>query len=286
MILLPAIAYFIIVKYAPIYGVQLAFKDFRVNKGITGSPWVGLEHFKFILIEETFWNAFKNTIIIAFMKIILAFPIPIILAIMINEVKGNAYKRTLQTIFTFPHFLSWVVLSGIVINILSGSGAVNNLIAQFGGQKINFLMDNRLFRFLLVFSESWKEAGWSSIMYLAAITSIPNELFDAATIDGAGRFQKIRFIIWPGIHFMVIVLLILKIGHTMDSGFMQVLNLYNPSVYKTGDIIDTYVYRITFEKLPDFGFSTAVGLFKGIVNLILLFSSNGIAKIFKQEGIY
>lgn len=285
LLLLPGLVYFAIFKYIPIYGIQLAFKSYDFAAGISGSPWVGLENFKYLFVEPEFWNAFKNTLIISFMKLIVGFPAPIILAVLINELRLRRYKKVLQTIYTFPHFLSWVVMSGIMFTFLASSGAVNNLLAAMGLEKINFFTDKNTFRWLLVFSDIWKEAGWSTIIYIATITSIDPSLYEAAYIDGANRLGKIRYIVWPGLKSVIIVMLILKVGNIMEAGFMQTLNLYNSAVYSVADILDTYVYRLSFQTYTDFGVSTAVGLFKGVTNCILLVTANAVANRFDQQGI-
>lgn len=285
LFLIPVLAYYIIFKYMPIYGIQLAFKDFSIAKGITGSPWVGFEHFERLFKEPDFIRALWNTLIVSMMKILLTFPVPVILAIVINEVCFKRFKKWMQVIYTFPHFLSWVVLAGIIFNLLSNEGAVNNLFAVMGMEKYNFLTNTGTFRFLLVFSDSWKEAGWGTIIYMATITGISPSLYEAAQIDGANRWQKIIHIVWPGIKAVVITMLILRVGRSMEGGFMQVFNLYNPTVYSVADILDTYVYRATFEQIPNFGYSTAVGLFKALINFGMLMSANFIARKLGQKGV-
>ncbi|PRX35616.1 carbohydrate ABC transporter membrane protein 1 (CUT1 family) [Orenia metallireducens] len=285
LMLLPGLLYLFIFKYIPMYGIQLAFKKFMFNKGITGSPWVGLENFRYIFSEAEFWNAVKNTVIIAFMKIGLGFWISVVLAILISELRAPKFKKKLQVVYTFPHFLSWVIVSGIVINLLSNSGAINNLLSILGFERISPLTDKGIFRYLLIYSEVWKEAGWGTILYLAAITGIDPTLYEAATIDGANRWEKIKYITWPSIKGLVVVMLLLSIGQLMNAGFMQIFNMYNPTVYDVADIIDTYVYRITFERAPDFGVSTAVGMFKGVTNLILLLTADKVAKKMGHSGI-
>jgi len=285
LIMLPGIAFFILFRYVPIYGIQLAFKRFDVAAGITASPWIGFENFKRLFIDQEFFFALRNTIIISYMQLVFFFPFPIILAILLNEVMQRRVKRVLQTVYTFPHFLSWVIVAGIMMNFLANDGAVNGLLSLLGADKVSFLTSKSLFRFILMFTLNWKNAGWSTILYLAAITSIDPSLYDAATIDGANRWHKIRYITWPGIQVIVITMLILRVGNMMDAGFDQIMNLYNPTVVDVSDILDTYIYRITFQKTPNFGFSTAVGLFKGLTNCILLLSVNWICKRVSGTGI-
>lgn len=285
LLLLPGLLYFIIFKYVPIYGIQLAFKDYSFAFGITGSPWVGFDNFTYLFSEAQFWNAFKNTLIISFMKLIVAFPVPVILAIFLSEIRWKKYQKIVQTILTFPHFLSWVILSGIMFTFLSNTGVINNMLELSGLPRIEFFTNVKTFRWLLVVSDIWKESGWSTIIYLAAILGVDASLHEAAAIDGANRFQKIWYIVWPEIRSVVVVMFILRVGSVMEAGFMQVLNLYNATVYSVGDILDTYVYRITFQSGLDFGVSTAISLFKGITNCILLITANTIAKKMGEKGI-
>jgi len=268
------------------YGIVLAFKEYHASKGILGSPFIGFKNFEYILKDFEFWQAFKNTLIISFGRIAFQFPVPIILALLINELKEGKYKKFLQTTYTFPHFLSWVIISGIVINILGSDGAINNLLSVLGLEKMLFLAQKKLFRPLLYFTANWKGAGWSSIIYLASISSINPELYEAAKIDGANRFQRMYHITWPGIKSTVVILLILSVGGIMNAGFDQVFNLYNGAVLSVSDIIDTYIYRITFQTGSDFGFSTAVGLFKSVINFLLLVSCDRIVKLMGEEGIF
>ena len=285
MIVLPGMAFFLLFRYVPMYGIQLAFKEFNIVEGITNSPWVGLQQFRQLLIEREFWQALQNTLIISYMQLVLFFPFPIILSLIINEIKPRGYKRVAQTIYTFPHFLSWVIVAGIMMNLLSNNGAINNLLSLFNIQSFGFLTDKKIFRYILIASLSWKEAGWSCILYLAAITNIDPALYEAATIDGANRWHRIRYITWPGIQAIVITTLILRIGHMMDAGFDQIMNIYNLTVLEVSEILDTYIYRITFQRPANFGFSTAVGLFKGVTNAILLVSVNTICKRLSGTGI-
>lgn len=280
LLLLPPLMYYIIFKYVPIYGIILAFKKFHYMKGIVGSPWIGLANFQEIWVLPDFWRAFQNTVILAGMRLLLAFPAPIILALMINEVRFNRFKKISQTIYTFPHFLSWVIISGIMLDLFGGSGAVNAVLEYFGFEKQSLLMNAGTFRSFLVGTDIWKEMGWGTIIYLAAMSGVSPALYEAADIDGANRLQKIRVITWPALTPVITTLLILFIGNVMNTagaGFMQVINLYNPAVYETGDIIDTFVYRRTFMQGASFGSSTAIGLFKSVINCALLFSANRIA---------
>lgn len=295
LLLLPGLAFFVLFSYVPMYGIQLAFKQWSIAKGITGSEWVGLAKFEMLVNDPEFWRAFRNTVTIALLKILFGFPVPIILAILLNELKSRKMQRTLQTIYTFPHFLSWVVVAGIITNLLANDGAVNNLLAVLGllkadpetglPNRVGFLMDPGLFRVLVIFSDFWKESGWSCIIYLAAIAGIDPSLYESAVIDGANRWNKIVSITWPSIMSLACILLVLAVGNIMNAGFDQIFNMYNPPVYDTADIIDTYIFRRSFQVQADFGYTTAVGLFRGVINCALLVSANAIVKKFGQESI-
>ncbi len=286
LLLLPAVAWYAIFCYGPMYGIQLAFKEFMYNKGIWGSPFVGLEKFEYILRDDLFWRAFRNTVAISFGSILITFPVPILLALLINEMSEGRFKKTLQTIFTLPHFFSWIIISGIVLNLFNHNGAINNLLALAGLERVAFLGIPTLFRPLLYGTSIWKEAGWGTIIYLAAISSIDPTLYEAAVVDGANRYHRMRYITWPGIKTTVVILLILSVGGIMNAGFDQVFNLYNPAVYEKGDIIDTYIYRVTFQSIADFGFSTAVGMFKSVINFVLLLAANRFARFFDSGRIF
>ena len=271
------------------YGIQLAFKDY-VIKGIAASPWNNFEHFKYMMTEPEFLPALRNTLIISFYRILFGFPFPILLAIMINEVYMPRYKRVLQTIYTFPHFLTWVVMAGIMLNLLGSTGMVRKVAEIFVpgiGDNWNLLYNKAAFRSLLVISDIWKEAGWGTIIYLAAIAGIDQSLYEAATIDGCNRWQKIWYITLPGIVNMIAIQFVLRVGAVMEGGFDQIFNLYKPPVYETGDIIDTYIYRLSFVENTgvDMGFTTAVGLFKNVINFILLMVANFVTKALGQETV-
>lgn len=285
LLFLPCLVFLIVFRYAPMYGVSLAFKNYDLSGGVLGSPWVGFENFKYIFGESEFWRVVFNTIEISFQKILITFPMPILIAILLNELALNKYRRVLQTIYTFPHFISWIIISGVMFNLLGYQGMVNNTLDILGFNKIQFFSTPALFRPILYISSIIKESGYTCIIYLAAIVSINPELYEAATVDGANRFQKIRHIIWPGIRSTAFVLLILAAGNVMNGGFEQIFNLYNPTTYEVGDIIDTYVYRLTFEQTPNYGVSTAVGLFKSVINFILVITANKITKMLGEDGI-
>lgn len=283
---IPAIVYYFIFAYFPMYGSLLAFKEFSYMDGILGGKWVGLKYFKEIFSDSLFLKSFANTLIISMGRIVFEFPAPIILALFMNEIGKVRLKRFFQTVYTFPHFISWIVVAGVMMNILSDAGVLNQVIITLGGQKVSLLTEPRIFRGLLYITDNWKEAGWGTIIYLAAIAGIPPELYEAANIDGAKRLHMIRYITWPAICSVTGILLILSIGNFMNAGFDQILNMYNPIVYNVSDIIDTYVYRRTFVTGLDFSSSTAIGLFKSVINVILLYLANFIVKRTSGEGIF
>lgn len=286
LILLPLLLFYIIFMYKPMYGITIAFKEFNFRKGITASPWAGFKYFNEMFVLPDFWRAFKNSLIIAFGRIIIEFPIPIILALIINEIRYSKLKRFYQTVFTFPHFLSWIIISGIAINFFGNSGVLNGILVQLGFEKTSLLTSTKAFRGILYGTSIWKEAGWGTIIYLATIAGINPNLYEAAKIDGANKFQQLKAITWPALTGTVVLLLILKIGQTMNlGGFDQVFNMYNSAVYEVADILDTYVYRRTFALGASFSSSAAVGLFKSVINCILLLSCHLVSKRLGKGGI-
>ncbi len=280
------LAYFLVFHYAPMGGIVLAFKKYNARLGIWGSTWIGLDHFKRIFVTPGAVAAIKNTFEINLARLFFQFPMPILLALLINEMRGTKIKRIYQTIFTFPHFLSWVVVSTILMNFLANSGMVNAIIASIGGTKYNFLSDEKLFRPLLYITQNWKEMGWSSIIYIAAISSIDLSLYEAATVDGASRLKQAWHVTLPGIKATIITLFILQVGRIMNSGFEQIFYMQNPGVKSVSDILDTYIYSITFDAVPNYGFSTAVGLFKSMINLFMLLFANAIIKRLNGTGMF
>ncbi len=288
LMFLPVLLYFIIFKYIPMGGIVIAFKDFKISRGIWGSEWVGFQNFAIAFRTSTFLRSMRNTLIISGLKLVIGFPAPILLALMLNEVTHKRYQRAVQTISYLPHFLSWVVLAGMFQQLLSpNNGAVNYLLKHlFGRQEpIFFLGDNSYFRGTLIATDIWKNVGWSSIIYLATIAGIDPALYEAASCDGATRFQCTFFITLPLLAPTIVVMLILNVGSIMDAGFDQIFNLYNSAVYDSADIIDTYVYRIGINDM-NYDMSTAVGLFKNIVGFILVVGTNQIAKRISGEGIW
>lgn len=286
LMFLPVAIYFLVFHYAPMYGVTLAFKDFNITKGILGSPWVGLKHFKILMGTTTFTRALRNTIIISFAKLIFGFPMPIILALMLNELRNIHFKKVVQTISYLPHFLSWVILAGMFMQFLSPSnGFVNHIISSFGAKPIFFMADNKWIRPVLVITDIWKGMGWGSVVYLATIAGISPELYEAAECDGANTFQKMFKITLPLLAPTIAVIFILNVGGIMNAGFDQVFNMYSTSVYETTDILDTYVYRTGLGSMQ-YSMATAVGLFKNVIGFALVIASNFVSKKLSGSGIW
>lgn len=284
LLLLPSVAITLIFDFGPLYGLTLAFKEFNAGLGILGSPWVGLDVFKKVVTDSYFWYVFWNTIKISILFIIFSFPMPILVALFFNELRSAKLQKTLQTIYTFPHFLSWIILSGIFINFLDINGPLNAFLGFFGMDKVLFLGEKNLFIPILIITSIWKTAGWSSIVYLAAIAGIDAELYEAADLDGASRWQKMFYITIPSIATTICMLLVLQIGGLINSHFDQIFNMSNPVVAEVADTIGVYTYRITFlSSASDFSFTTAVGLFTSIINFMLLTIANVFSK--KVQGV-
>ena len=286
LMLILVIAYYLVFHYVPMYGAQIAFKDYKFNLGIIRSPWVGFEHFQYLFSLRSFKEIFRNTILISTYKLLFGFPAPIILAILLNELRIIPYKKAVQTISYLPHFLSWVILGAIFTQLLSPStGAVNILLTKLGFEPIFFLGDKSWFRSVLVFTSVWKGVGWGSIIYLASIAGINPEIYEAAIVDGAGRMRRIWHVTLPGLTPVITILLIFAIGRLTLDDFDQIFNLYNPSVYSVGDVISTYTYRKGLIELQ-YSFSAAVGLFQNVISLALIVIVNWVTKRFNEYGIW
>lgn len=271
LMLLPAVIILFVYDYLPMAGLVIAFQKFVPAKGLFGKQkWVGLDNFTYFFNMPEFERVLVNTLTIAVLKIIVGLVVPVIVALLLNELGNKFVKRSIQTMIYLPHFLSWVILGGILINILSPqSGIVNQLLGMVGVKPIFFLGDNKWFRFTLIVTHEWKEFGWGTIIYLAALTGIDQNLYEAAHIDGANRIQQTRYITIPGISHIIIMMLVMSLGKILNAGFDQVFNLYSPVVYESGDIIDTMVYRVGLIQ-AQFGLSTAIGMFKSVISLILI----------------
>ncbi len=286
LLMIPGVAYFIIFRYLPLWNAQIAFKDFKPLLGVFDSPFAGFKHFTTFFNSFYFEQLIGNTLIFSVAKLILGMPIAIILAICIYESLFKGFARFVQTISYLPHFLSWVIMFGILLVILSpGDGLINQIIKSTGGEPIPFMTSPKWFRGVIVLSDVWKETGWSTIIYLASLMSIDPTLFEAAAVDGASRIQRIWHISMPGIASTIVVVTLLRLGNILDAGFQQVFVLYSLPVYSVSDILDTWVYR---QGILEFQFSlaTAVGLFKGAIGLVLVLVSNKLAKKFAGSGLY
>lgn len=284
--LVPGLIFLLLLKYSPMYGLVIAFQDFSIFKGIGDSPWVGMKHFEKLFINDQFLSVLSNTIIISLYKLVVLFPAPIIVAILLNEIRKMAFKRIIQSVIYLPHFISWVIISGLFLNLLSlNDGIVNTLIERLGGERIAFFMDQSVFRSLLVATEGWKEIGWGTIIYLAAITGIDPELYEAAKIDGANRLRQMLHITLPGIFSTIVLMFILRLGNMLEAGTEQILVMYNPVVYDVSDVIGTYVYRVGIGA-SDYSFSTAVGMFESVVAFVLVISGNALCKKFLGRSIW
>lgn len=286
LLLIPGILTLLLFKYTPMYGLIIAFQDFNIFKGIMASEWVGLDNFARLFSTPEFVNVFKNTLIISISKVLFLFPLPILMALLMNEIKNLLFKKTVQTVIYLPHFISWVIVYGLFVNLLSANdGIINTIITSLGGKPIAFFMDSSVFRPLLVFTEGWKETGWSTIVYLAAITGIDQEQYEAARIDGASKFQQIKSITLPGIAPTIVLMFILRLGSILEAGTEQIMVMYNPTVYNVADVIGTYVVRVGLGTM-DYSFSTAVGLFNSVVAFILVVTGNYLAKKYTEKGIW
>ncbi|WP_375295506.1 ABC transporter permease [Paenibacillus doosanensis] len=286
LLALPGILFFLIFKYVPMWGVLISFQNYSPYQGLLHSPWVGFEHFARFFANPDFLKLFRNTLGINVMNLVLFFPLPILLSVLLNELKQQTFKKTVQTIVYLPHFFSWVIIVGITFLMLSHSeGVINKMLQSAGWSQIDFLTNPRYFWLLLTAQTIWKDAGWGTIIFLAAIAGIDPQLYEAAKMDGAGRLRQIWHITLPCIRNVVVILLILRIGHMMDVGFEQVFLMMNGAVSDVADVFETYVYRVGI-KQGQFSYSTAIGLFKSLVGLILVVAANKAAKKMGEEGVY
>lgn len=285
-LLIPGLLYLFVFKYIPMYGIIIAFKDFNIIQGIWKSDWIGLLNFEILFKSKDFYKVLANSLVLSFYQILWGFPVPIILSLMLNEVRSMAFKRISQTILYFPHFISWVIICGMIMNFLSPStGVVNHIIQALGGEPVPFLLRPEYFRSIIVTAEIWKGAGWGTIVYLGAIASVPPELYESAKVDGANRMQNILYITLPSILSTIVVLLIMNLGSVLSNGFEQIFLLYNPATYETADVFETYTYRIGLQS-GRFSYSTAVGLFKSVVGFILVLGSNWLSRRVNEKSIW
>lgn len=285
IMLIPVLLYFAVFHYFPMYGASIAFKEFSPRLGIMGSPWAGWEHFESFFNGIYLWRVVKNTLLISFYELLFGFPAPIILALLLNEVRKTAFKRTVQTITYMPHFISLVVVCGIIKEFTMSDGLINDILAFFGWERVSLLLESEYFRTLFVTSGIWQNIGWGTIIYLAALAGIDQEQYEAAKIDGANRWRQMLNVTLPGIMPTIIILFILEIGRLMNVGSEKIILLYNPSTYDTADVISSYVYRVGLQEF-NYSFSSAVGLFNSAINFTLVIGSNWLSRRMNKTSLW
>ncbi len=286
LLLLPVFAYYIIFHFVPMYGVVMAFTDYNIFAGIRGSEWVGLSNFRVMFRNDEFFIVLRNTVMLNVISLLVAFPAPLILALLLNEVRNRRFKRTVQGIVYLPHFLSWVVVSGLIISVLSpSSGLVNNIIRSFGGDSIYFMTDRVWWVGIYQLSGVWKDVGWGTIIFLAALSAVDPNLYDAAMIDGASRWHRLKHVTIPGITPTILVVFLLSVGNVMTISFDRPFLLGNPMVLDVSDVISTYVYRVGLLNV-DYSYAAAVGLFQSVVNFVFLLTANWLSNRIKGEGLF
>lgn len=284
VMILPGIVFYIVFKYIPLLGSIIAFQDYQIFKGLWHSPWVGLDNFRFLFSYQDFYQVLRNTALIAFYQLVFGFPAPIILALLFNEIRSLIAKKTVQSLFYLPHFLSWVVVGGIVFELLSTQGIVNAIRDLFGLEPILFMQEEKHFRLIVVLSSIWKEVGWGTIIYLAAIAGINPNLYEAAVVDGANRWKQTIYITIPMLFPTILVLFLLNIGNFLELGFDQIFNLLTPMTYAVGDIIETYVYRAGVLQ-GQYSLTTAIGIFQSVIGFTLLWIFNRFARK-SEQGLW
>ena len=286
LLLLPGLALILLFCYVPMYGVSIAFQEFSIFKGFQDSPWVGLLQFERLFRTPSFPYVIRNTLLISLYKLLFGFPAPIVLALLLNEMRSTFYKRFTQTILYLPYFISWVIMAGLIQTFLSPSnGVINDLIRMTGGEPVNFLIEKGMFRSILVITDIYKNVGWGTIIYLAALSGVPLGLYEAAMLDGASKWRQAWHITLPSIRNVVVIMLILSLGNILNAGFDQVFLLYNPPVYEVADIIDTFVYRKGIVETR-YSLVTAAGLFKSLISLLLIVGANKLAHWIGDEGVW
>jgi putative aldouronate transport system permease protein len=286
LLIFPVLLYYLVFHYIPMYGIIIAFKKFQPMKGILGSAWVGFHYFQQFFNSVYFWRLLKNTVLLSVYSLVWGFPVPILFALLLNELKESVFKKLVQTISYLPHFISVVVIVGMVVNFTSiQGGIINQALGWFGVQPVNFLGESGWFRSIYVSSSIWQGFGWSSIIYLAAIAGIDPQLYEAAEMDGAGRLRKIWNITLPCLMPTIAILFILNVGNLMDVGFEKIILLYNPATYETADVISTFVYRQGIQQ-ANYSYSTAIGLFNNVINLILLIGVNRLTKKLSETSLW
>ncbi|TVY09438.1 ABC transporter permease [Paenibacillus cremeus] len=286
LMVLPGVLYFLIFKYVPMYGLTMAFQDYKPHIGMMDSPWVGLKHFQRFFGEDQFWQLLRNTALLAVYNMVFFFPLPIVLALMMNEVRRERFKRFVQTLVYIPHFVSWVVVVGIFYMLFTTEGgAVNELLFALTGNKVQFLLEPGWFRTMIISQSIWKEVGWGTVIFLAALSGVDLQLYEAARMDGANRWRQLWHITLPAIRSTIVILLILRLGTFLDSGFEHIYLMLAPTNREVGEVFDTYVYVKGLTQ-AQYSYSAAVGMFKSVVGLVLVLGSNWLAKRFGQEGVY
>jgi putative aldouronate transport system permease protein len=285
LFILPTLVYFLIFSYIPYYGLTIAFKDFKIFLGIEASPWVGFKYFNEFFNSPDFGRLLKNTVLISLYRITFGFPIPILFALLLNEVRHSLFKRVIQTVTYFPNFLSWVVYGGIILTFIQPTGIVNTFAQALGYPSIDILTSTKYFVPMLIITDIMKNFGFGAIIYLASLSNIDHQLYEAAIVDGARKLKQIWHITLPGIRPTIIVMLVLSLGNVMNAGFDQIFNLYNASVYEVTDIIDTFVYRIGLQG-AQYSVGTAVGMFKGVIGFVLIFASNSMIRRTGEYSIW
>ena len=280
--------FYVLFEYAPMYGVLIAFKEIKVFRGlgaILSAPGIGFKHFEQYLTDPYFWTLVRNTVLIQVLGLAVGFPAPIVLAMMLNEVRAIAFKRAIQSITYMPHFISLVVICGMIVNFVSTDGVVNNFLAFLGFQRTAFLVRPEWFRPIYIASDIWQHVGWGSIIYLAALTNVDPQLYEAASLDGAGRWRQLRHVTWPGIVPTVVILFILALGRIMEVGYQKIILLYTGATYETADVIATYVYRRGLIE-SDFSYATAVGLFTSVIGIAFVVSANRISRSLGETSLW
>ena len=283
---LPVLAYFVIFHYFPMYGALMAFERYVPTRGILGSKWIGLKNFQLFFQDVYCWRVIRNTFLINLYGLLFGFPVPILFALLLNEVKCAPFKKTAQTITYMPHFISTVVVCGLVVDFVDSSGVITTALAKLtGGPAVNLLANPRYFRPVYTVMNIWKEFGWGSIIYFAALSGVDPQLYEAASMDGAGRFQQMIHVSFPAILPTIVTLLVLRLGRMMSTGYEDIILLYQPITYETADVISSYVYRRGLQEF-DYGYSAAVGLFNSVINLVFILTANAVSRRVNETSIW
>lgn len=285
LMILPVLVFYAIFCYKPLYGLIMAFQDFNPRLGFTGSEWVGLKHFQMFFSSSDFPRLLKNTLVISLSALIFSFPFPVLLAIFLNEIRSTGYKRVIQTVSYLPHFISLVVICGMIKTFVSGDGIIGQIAAIFTGERTNLLLQPKAFTPIYVISQIWQSIGWDSIIYLSALMSIDMQMYEAAEVDGAGRFRKMWSITLPSLKETMVILFVINVGNVMSLGYEKIMLLYSPAIYETSDVISTYVYRSGFSS-QNWSYSAAIGLFNSVCNLVLVITANKFARKLSGSSLW